>query len=134
MPFVRDVCFSSNGPEPEVCICPVHRLPVERLLPFAFFQGRKSLAHSLHETARIVETEIPQRTLTQAFDFFLKDLDEGMFVHLFRRSSSLYRTVLQSCYRVLLRFTPLSLFIVSFSFPAVVQAVRRIGASWSRHI
>jgi serine/threonine-protein phosphatase 4 regulatory subunit 1 len=46
------------------------------------WQVRKSLAQWLHETARIVETEIPERTLTEAFDFFLKDLDEGMFVHL----------------------------------------------------
>ena len=37
---------------------------------------RKSLAHSLHEIARIVQTEITEKTLTQAFDLFLKDLDE----------------------------------------------------------
>jgi len=37
---------------------------------------RKSLAHSLHEVARIVQTEIAEKTLTQAFDLFLKDLDE----------------------------------------------------------
>ena len=37
---------------------------------------RKSLAHSLHEIARIVGTEITEKTLTQAYDLFLKDLDE----------------------------------------------------------
>lgn len=37
---------------------------------------RKSLAHSLHEVARIVQTEVTEKTLTQAFDLFLKDLDE----------------------------------------------------------
>jgi serine/threonine-protein phosphatase 4 regulatory subunit 1 len=37
---------------------------------------RKSLAHSLHEIARIVGQDITEKILTQAFDLFLKDLDE----------------------------------------------------------
>lgn len=37
---------------------------------------RKSLAHSLHEIARMVGQEITSKTLVQAFDLFLHDLDE----------------------------------------------------------
>jgi serine/threonine-protein phosphatase 4 regulatory subunit 1 len=37
---------------------------------------RKSLAHSLHEIANIVGQETTEKTLTQAFDLFIKDLDE----------------------------------------------------------
>lgn len=46
---------------------------------------RKSLAYSLHEIANVVGTEITERTLTQAFELFLKDLDEvkiGIVSHL----------------------------------------------------
>jgi len=37
---------------------------------------RKSLAHSLHEIARIVGRDITEKHLTTAFDLFLRDLDE----------------------------------------------------------
>lgn len=37
---------------------------------------RRSLGCSLHEVAKIVGTEITEKTLTQAFELFLKDLDE----------------------------------------------------------
>ncbi|KAJ9447255.1 Protein phosphatase PP2A regulatory subunit A [Diplonema papillatum] len=45
---------------------------------------RKTLSHSLHETAKIVGTEITERTLADAFELFLKDLDEvriGCLLH-----------------------------------------------------
>eukprot|EP01062_Namystynia_karyoxenos_P058370 TRINITY_DN49931_c0_g1_i1.p1 TRINITY_DN49931_c0_g1~~TRINITY_DN49931_c0_g1_i1.p1 ORF type:complete len:707 (+),score=222.25 TRINITY_DN49931_c0_g1_i1:107-2122(+) len=37
---------------------------------------RKTLSHSLHETAQIVGKEVTERCLSQAFDIFLRDLDE----------------------------------------------------------
>jgi serine/threonine-protein phosphatase 4 regulatory subunit 1 len=37
---------------------------------------RKMLSHSLHEIARIVGKEIAEKSLIQAFDLFLRDLDE----------------------------------------------------------
>lgn len=46
---------------------------------------RRSLAYSLHEIASVVGTEITERTLIQAFELFLKDLDEvkiGVVSHL----------------------------------------------------
>lgn len=46
------------------------------LLKDVQWKVRKTLAHSLHELARIVGTEITEKRLTEALDLFLKDLDE----------------------------------------------------------
>ncbi|KAL0482679.1 serine/threonine-protein phosphatase 4 regulatory subunit 1 [Acrasis kona] len=46
------------------------------LVKDAQWKVRRSLGCSLHEVARIVGTEISERTLTSAFELFLKDLDE----------------------------------------------------------
>lgn len=46
---------------------------------------RRTLAHSLHEVARIVGTEITESTLLPAFEQFLKDLDQvkiGVLKHI----------------------------------------------------
>jgi serine/threonine-protein phosphatase 4 regulatory subunit 1 len=46
------------------------------LLKDVQWKVRKTLAHSLHELAKIVGTEITEKSLTHALDLFLKDLDE----------------------------------------------------------
>jgi serine/threonine-protein phosphatase 4 regulatory subunit 1 len=46
------------------------------LLKDVQWKVRKTLAFSLHELAKIVGTEITEKSLTQALDLFLKDIDE----------------------------------------------------------
>jgi serine/threonine-protein phosphatase 4 regulatory subunit 1 len=40
---------------------------------------RRTLAYSLHEIAKIVGTEITEKTLISAFELFLRDLDEVFY-------------------------------------------------------
>lgn len=49
------------------------------LLKDVQWKVRKSLAHSLHEIARIVGPEIAERSLAGAFELLLRDLDEVRF-------------------------------------------------------
>lgn len=46
------------------------------LLKDVQWKVRKTLAHSLHELAKIVGTDVAEKSLTNALDLFLKDLDE----------------------------------------------------------
>ncbi len=54
------------------------------LLKDVQWKVRKSLAHSIHEIAQIVGEDLAERSLAQAFELFLRDIDEvkyGVILH-----------------------------------------------------